>query len=169
MNTNEQVLRLVTFGVGNASYAADIACVERVLRHEGVHAIPGMPSWMEGVIAYQGRVVPVVDLRRRFGLAEGSGGAGGRLLVFTLGDDAIAAAVDRVVDVRTIARGELAPPPRLASGPSAAFLRGMVRQGEAMVVVLDPMRLLSDEEQASLHDCIDAPAADVADGRSPDA
>lgn len=168
MSTNEQALRLVTFGVGDVWYAAEIAYVERVLRHEGVHAIPGMPSWVEGVIAYQGRVVPVIDLHRRFGMVEEARSDNARLLVLASGGDAIAVTVDRVVDVRTVAPGGLAPPPRLVRGASAEFLRGMVRQDDAMVLVLDPRHLLSDEEQASLHEQCDAPEGIVAVGRPHD-
>lgn len=157
MSTAESVMRLVTFGVGDSWYAAEIGHVERVLRHEAVYAVPGMPEWVEGVIDYQGRVVPVVDLHRRFGLPLGSREGAGRLLVFTLGDESIAAAVDRVIDVRTVAPGDLAPPPRLVRGTASEFLRGMVRQGEAMLLLLDLLRLLSVDEQAALRDSLDAP------------
>lgn len=166
MSGADQVQRLVTFVLGESWYAADIAHVERVLRHEAVYAVPGMPSWVEGVIDYRGRVVPVVDLHRRFGLPEGERANGGRLLVFTLGDDVIAASVDRVVDVRSVAAGELAPPPRLVRGAGSEFVRAMMRDGEAMVLVLDLLRLLSDDEQAALEGCLDAPGIAAAAGRA---
>lgn len=165
MSGSDQVQRLVTFVIGDSWYAADIAHVERVLRHEAVYAVPGMPRWVEGVIDYQGRVVPVVDLHRRFGLPERERGDAGRLLVFTVGGDVVAASVDRVIDVRSVAAGELAPPPRLVRGAASEFLRGMVRDGEAMVLVLDLLRLLSGDEQAALQECLDAPAIAATDGR----
>ena len=88
MTPRAPAIRLVTFGIGDTWYAAEIAYVERVLRHEGVHPVPNMPPWMEGVLEHHGRIVPVIDLRRRFGLVEGDGRAptsgGGRDL--PLGD-----------------------------------------------------------------------------------
>lgn len=156
MSARNPAMRLVTFGVGDSWFAADIVHVERVLRHDAVFPIPGMPAWMEGVIEHQGRVVPVVDLHRRFGLAGDAPRGSGRLLLFTLGEDVMAAAVDRVVDVRPVAAGELAPPPRLVRGIAGDFLRGMVRQGDAMILVLDLPRLFSDDEQATLKSCVDA-------------
>jgi purine-binding chemotaxis protein CheW len=169
MSASHEMLRLVTFGVGDSLYAAEIAHVERVLRHESVHPLPGMPAWVDGVIDYQGRVVPVMDLRRRFGLDDGLRRGAGRLLVFTLGGDVVAAAVDRVIDVRSVTAGDIAPPPRLVRGTASEFLRGMVRQGDKMILVLDLLRLLSDDEQASLPECLVAPDVAEAAGRSPDA
>lgn len=158
-------VRLVTFGIGEAWYAAEIGYVERVLRHEGVHAVPNMPVWMDGVLEHQGRIVPVIDLRRRFGLADadpearrGAGGAG-RLLLLSCGDDCVAAAVDRVVDVRAVAEGEIAPPPRLVRGVAGDFVKGMVRRDDWMVLVLDIPRLLSPEEHLSLDGCLRSPDA----------
>ncbi|MBK9407872.1 MAG: chemotaxis protein CheW [Gemmatimonadetes bacterium] len=165
MTPRAPAIRLVTFGIGDAWYAAEIAYVERVLRHEGVHPVPNMPPWMEGVLEHQGRIVPVIDLRRRFGLVEGDGRAptsgGGRLLLLSLGADVVAAAVDRVVDVRAVAEGEIASPPRLVRGVAGEFLKGMVRRDDVMVLVLDIPRLLSPDEHLALDGCVPPPAAAV--------
>lgn len=169
MNSGHPMLRLVTFGIGDSLYAAEIVHVERVLRHESVHPIPGMPAWVDGVIDYQGRVVPVMDLRRRFGLDDGVRRGAGRLLVFALGGDVVAAAVDRVVDVRSVSADDIAPPPRLVRGSASEFLRGMVRQGDEMILLLDLLRLLSDDERASLPECLVSSEIAGAAGRVRDA
>ncbi len=147
--------RLVTFGVGPAWYAADIATVERVLRLEGVHPVPGMPAWMEGVIDHAGRVVPVVNLRRRLAasgaLDEGSAAAG-RLLVLSCGGELLAARVDRVVDVRAVAAGDVVPAPALVQGVAGDFVLGVTRRDESMVFVLDVPRLFSLEERDALRE-----------------
>lgn len=142
--------RMVTFGVGNAWYAADISAVERVLRHEGVHAVPGMPEWMEGVIDYGGRAVPVVALRRRLGLPAERGEGSGRLLLLSCNGDLLAATVDRVVDVRAVAEADLVPPPALVHGVTGEFLLGMMRRDDAMVFVLDVPRLFTLDERAAV-------------------
>ena len=171
-------LRLVTFGVGDAWYAADIAFVERVLRREGVHPVPNMPSWMDGVLEHQGRFVPVIDLRQRFAL-QGSvgepspatveagtsgeramgGGSSGRLLLLSLGSEVVAAAVDRVVDVRPVLASEIAPPPRLVRGVTGEFLAGMVRRDAQVVYLLDVPKLLSPDEHRALDGFRAAPLA----------
>lgn len=151
------IRRLVSFGIGEAWYAVDVAHVERVLRYEGVVPVPNMPPWMAGILEYQGRVVPVLDLRRRLGLSAEGVGAGGRLLLLALGDDVVAAAVDRVVDVRPVTDGEIAPPPPLVRGAAGAFLCGVLRRDDTMVFVLDAARLLSAESGMRLDAGADAP------------
>lgn len=171
--------RLVTFGVGDAWYAADIAFVERVLRREGVHPVPNMPFWMDGVLEHQGRFVPVIDLRQRFAMAGGvgeaapsmaedcagrggSGSAPGRLLVLSLGSEVVAAAVDRVVDVRAVMTSDIAPPPALVRGVTGEFLTGMVRRDAQVVYVLDIPKLLSPDEHRVLDGYRAAPVAAAA-------
>jgi purine-binding chemotaxis protein CheW len=151
--------RLVTFGVGSACYAADIAAVERVLRVEGVQPVPGMPAWMEGVIDYAGRVVPVVDLRRRLagaGVPDEEAGAPGRLLVLARGGELLAARVDRVLDVRAVATDDVAPAPAMVQEVAGDFVLGVTRRDGAMVFVIDVPRLFSLEE----HDRLQSVGAD---------
>jgi len=155
--------RLVTFGLGDAWYAADIARVERVLRYEHVHPVPNMPPWMRGVIEHLGRVIPVIDLRTRFALNRRAGphgaeapAGGARLLVLSLGDELVAAAVDRVIDVRAVSSDDVAPPPRLVRGAAGEFLLGMMRRDGQVVLLLDVARLLSPDDHRALDDCLPA-------------
>jgi len=155
MTARAPMQRLVTFGIGSAWYAADVAYVERVVRHEGVCPIPGMPAWMEGILAHHGGVVPVIDLRKRFGLDGGPVEGGGRLLLLSLGADVVAAAVDRVVDVRAVAESDVAPPPRQIPRLAGELQRGVVRRGESMVLVLDVPRLIGPDDRLLLDGCLD--------------
>ena len=66
-----QADKLVTFRLGEDLFAADIYSVERVLRYTPPTSVPDMPAYIEGVMDYQGRVVPIVNLRRRFELPAG--------------------------------------------------------------------------------------------------
>ncbi len=101
---------------------------------------------MAGILEHQGRVIPVLDLRRRLGLAGEGDAATGRLLLLASGGDVVAAAVDRVVDVRPVTDGEIAPPPPLVRGAAGEFLVGVLRRDDAMVFVLDAVRLLTSGE-----------------------
>lgn len=132
--------QVVTFRVGDDDFAADIIAVERVLRYAAPTAVPNLPEWVEGVLDYEGRVVPVIDLSRRFGMQRdtaptGAGGAGGegragrRIIVFAVGDGWIGAVVDAVLEVVVIPPERIAPPPELFRGLSAEYLRGLVRRG----------------------------------------
>ena len=150
MTTTADVSQIVTFRLGDDLFAADIFSVERVLRHRDPTPVPNVPSWIEGVIDYQGRVVPVINLRRRFELEEAAPAPETRILVLTVDDEWIAAIVDAVLDVSALDAAAVAPSPPLFRGLSAEFLRGVVRRGERLVIVLDVPRLLSTNERLAL-------------------
>jgi len=139
--------QIVTFRLGDELFAADIFSVERVLRYSQPTPVPNVPEWIEGVIDYQGRVVPVVNLRRRFELPDAAVPADGRILVLTVDDEWVAATVDAVLDVTALDASRLAPPPALFRGLAASFLRGIVRRGERLVVLLEVARLFSTDER----------------------
>jgi purine-binding chemotaxis protein CheW len=134
--------RIVTFRLGEHLFAAEIASVERVLRHEGARAIPDMPDWMEGVIDHAGAVVPLIDLRRRFGLPATPPGPQSRILVCSSGGAPAALLVDGVLDVRPVASDGMSDPPALFRGLAAEYLKGLTRRDGQLVVVLDMDRLL---------------------------
>jgi purine-binding chemotaxis protein CheW len=135
--------QLVTFRLGDDLFAADIFAVERVLRYAAPTSVPDMPQWIDGVVDYQGRVVPVVNLRRRFSLPDAPMAQGARILVFTIADEWVAACVDGVLDVSAVEPSAMAPPPPLFRGLAAAYLRGIVRRGDRLVIVLDVAKLLA--------------------------
>ncbi len=149
--------QLVTFRVGDDLFAADIFSVERVLRFTAPRPIPNVPAWLEGVIDYGGRVVPVIDLRARFELGPAVSRDGARILVIVAGEDWIGAIVDGVDEVVTIATGRLSPPPELFKGLAKPFVRALVRaktEEEPVIVVLDVAQLLTARERIVLEQAV---------------
>lgn len=142
--------QLVTFRLGDDLFAADIYSVERVLRYQQPTPIPNVPEWVDGVIEYRGRIIPVIDLRLRFGLERTPARPESRLLVFTVGNEWIGAIVDAVLEVASPTADQLSPPPPLFRGLSAEFLRGIVRRNDRLVVFLEVARLLTTDERLVL-------------------
>jgi chemotaxis signal transduction protein len=144
--------------------------VERVLRYAQPTVVPNLPEWVEGVIEYEGRVIPIIDLARRFeierpdGASESSDGGATtrRVIVFAVGDEWIGAVVDTVLEVVVIREDRLSPPPAIFRGLSAEYLRGLVRRGDAkrgeatggsagsLLIFLEVERLLSATERLQL-------------------
>ncbi|MDQ8154145.1 MAG: chemotaxis protein CheW [Gemmatimonadota bacterium] len=147
--------QLVTFRLGDDQFAADIFSVERVLRYVKPRPVPDLPAWMEGVLDYRGRVVPVIDLRARFG-AEGTRPEGARIVVCEAGDGWIAMTVDSVQEVATIDNAQIEPPPTLFRGLTKEYLTGMVRRDGAVLVVLNVSHLLTSQEQLQLERAVRA-------------
>jgi purine-binding chemotaxis protein CheW len=142
--------QIVAFRLGGDLFAADIFSVERVLRYTEPRSIPNVPDWIEGVIDYQSRVVPVIDMRKRFELEHTGVSPATRLLIFTIEGDLIGAIVDEVLDVMHLGSGRLSAPPAIFRGLSADFLLGMTRREERLVVVLDFARIFSTNERLVL-------------------
>ncbi len=162
MNATERSGRtqLVVFRVGDDRFAADIFAVERVLRFTPPRPIPNVPAWLEGVIDYGGRVVPVIDLRMRFELPAALSRESARILVVVAGDDWIAAIVDGVDEVLTVTAAQLEAPPPLFKGLAKQYLRALVRRGDHVIVALDVAQLLTAREHVIL-DQVVAGAAHV--------
>ena len=142
--------QIVTFRLGEDLFAADIYSVERVLRWQDPTPIPNVPSWIEGVIEYQGRVVPVINLRRRFEMPVRAVANDTRILVFNTGGEWIAATVDAVLDVSGLDLEKVAPPPPLFRGLAGEYIKGIVRRDTRLVIFLDVDRLLSTNERLVL-------------------
>jgi len=142
--------KIVIFRLADDHFAADVQAVERVLKYQLPRAVPNVPAWISGVIDYQQRVVPVVDLRRRFELPAVGTSEQARILVLGSGGDWIGIVVDAVTEVAAVAAAELQPPPNYFRGLAGEYLRGLVRRQEHIVIVLDPDRLLSATERIVL-------------------
>ena len=139
--------QIVTFRLGDDLFAADINDVERVLRYAEPTPVPNVPPWVQGVIEYRSRVVPVVDLRRRFELPAAAPSGATRLMVLSYDGEWIGAVVDAVLEVVSIGTVPLAPPPPLFAGMAADFLKGILRRNERLIIVLDVTRLLATRDR----------------------
>jgi purine-binding chemotaxis protein CheW len=148
--------QIVTFRIGGDTFAADVFAVERVIEYQRPKSVPSVPDWIEGLIEYQSRVVPTINLRRRFELAPAAAGAPQRIIVFNVEKEWMAAVVDSVQEVRIIDASQLAPPPPIFRGLPCEFLRGILREGENLTIYLDISRLLSTTERVMLRDMSEA-------------
>jgi purine-binding chemotaxis protein CheW len=149
---NTEATKLVNFKLGEDLFAADIFAVERVLRYKAARTLPDVPSWIEGVIEYQKRVIPVVNLRRRFELAEREPAPETRIIVLNAHGDWIGIVVDSVVEVATVDAGNVSAAPSFFRGLAGEYLKGILRRGEGerLVIVLDVEQLLSSTERIAL-------------------
>lgn len=142
--------KLVTFRLGDDHFAADVQAVERVLRYAAPTSVPDMPDYIEGVMDYQGRVVPLVNLRSRFELPAVPPGSETRTLILNVSGEWIGVVVDSVTEVAPFDPATVAPPPKLFRGLAGEYLKGIVRHGDKLVIYLDVEQLLSTTERIAL-------------------
>lgn len=142
--------KLVTFRLGDDHFAADIHAVERVLRYAPPTFVPDMPDYIEGVMDYQGRVLPVVNLRRRLEMPAADAVTEARTLILNVSGEWIGVVVDAVTEVASFDPAAVAPPPKLFRGLAGEYLKGIVRRGDKLVIYLDVEELLSTTERITL-------------------
>ena len=145
-------IQIVTFCVGDDLFAADVFAVERVIEFQPPKVVPNVPEWIEGIIEYQSRVVPTINLRRRFELPEATKGTARRIIVFNVEKEWMAAVVDSVQEVRTVDAAQITPPPPIFRGLPCEYIRGILREGENLTICLEIARLLSTTERVMLQD-----------------
>jgi purine-binding chemotaxis protein CheW len=138
--------------LGEDHFAADIHTVERVLRYTPPTSVPDMPDYIEGVMDYQGRVVPVVNLRRRFELPPVPAKTETRTLVLNVSGEWIGVVVDSVTEVASFDPSAVAAPPKLFRGLAGEYVKGIVRRGDRLVIYLDVDKLLTSTERIHLQE-----------------
>ena len=146
-------MQFVVFRVGSQRFALGIAQVERILRHETPAALPGSPDFLEGIVPYAGGVVPVVDLRKRFGL-EAPLRDETRLVVVQLDDQRAAIVVDQVLEVRRVDSRLITAPPRMVQGLAAKYISGIIPGDRETVVILNAGKLLTSTERLALKEAV---------------
>lgn len=150
------MVKLVTFQLGVDLFAADVFSVDRVLRYSPPSSVPDVPAWIEGVLEHRGKIIPVVDMRRRIELADSAITPETRTLVFTTSNGHVGAVVDAVHEVATVPATSVASPPAMFRGLSANFVRGIAKVNEQIVVVLDVERVLSSTDRIAFDRAVSA-------------
>jgi len=146
-----ETTRLVIFKLGDGLFAMDIFAVHRVVRYGGASAVTDVPGWIEGVLEYEGQVIPIVDLRRRMELPRDGVKPETRVLVLNTFSGWVGAVVDAVLEVAVVPVSDIAPPPPLFRGLSAEFMKGIARLGgERLAVMLDADRVLESTDRIVL-------------------
>lgn len=149
MTVGADAMQIVIFRVAGQEFALEISQVERILRWQRPSPVPKAPAFLDGVVAYDDGVVPVVDLRTRLSV-EATEGAETRLVVMQLDDQRVAVSVDAVVEVLRIDAREVAAPPALVRGLAAKFIDGILSREDRTVLLLNARRLFTSKEKLAL-------------------
>ena len=147
-------IQLVVFDLADEVYGVDIARVDEVIRMQEITRIPRAPGFVEGVTNLRGKVIPVVDLRRRFGLAMADIQASSRIVVVYIGAHTIGLIVDGVSEVIRVNSAAIEPPSAVVTGVDSAYLRGIVKVDDRLVILLDLDYVLGSIEKDRLIDTV---------------
>ncbi|MEW6264972.1 MAG: chemotaxis protein CheW [Thermodesulfobacteriota bacterium] len=146
--------KFVTFKLDEETFALDINQVREVLDYTTVTRVPQTPRFVRGVINLRGSVVPVVDLKLKFGLGETGKTADTRILIVEINLDneetVLGALADSVKEVIDLEPDQIGPAPRIGARLRTEFIRGMGRRDDDFLIILDLDRVFSIEEMAAL-------------------
>ena len=141
---------MLVFRLGNEEYGVDILKVQEIRGYEKVTPIPRSPEYLKGVVNLRGTIVPVVDLRVKFAMANPSYDSLTVVIVLRIAGRVIGAVVDGVSDVVQLGPNDVRDAPSLGAMVDSSYLAGVATQGGRMILVVDIEKLLSAGELALL-------------------
>src|SRR6056297_170577 len=147
---DEELLQLVTFSIGEEEFGVEILKVQEIIRMLEITRVPKAPDFVEGVINLRGKVIPVIDLRLRFGLKAKKHDKKTRIIVIEINQMIVGFVVDSVSEVLRIPAGTIEPPPPVISGLDSEYISGVGKLDDRLLIMLDLNRLLSKEEKSAL-------------------
>ena len=145
-----QTSQYLTFTLDEELFALDISKVREVLEFTSVTKVPRTPEFMRGVINLRGNVVPVVDLRLKFGMSKTEKQIDTCVIIAEVEIDGettvLGVLADSVQEVMELEPGQIDPPPRIGTRLNTAFIKGMGKRDDRFLILLDVDRVFTPEE-----------------------
>lgn len=137
--------QFTTFRIGSEEYAIDIMSVREIKGWTDTTVLPNQPKFVLGVLNLRGTIVPIFDLRCRFGLGLTKATGTHVIIIANVKDRTIGLLVDAVSDILTVGADQIRPVPEIDRGASAEFMSGIINVNDSMVVILSLEKLFGRE------------------------
>jgi len=143
-----ELIQLVSFMLDNEEYGVEVLKVREIIRMPGITRMPNTPHYVEGIINLRGKVIPIISLRKRFGLLECENNSHTRIIIMDVAGTLNGFIVDAVSEVIRIHSSDIQPPPPLvlSGGIDREFINGVYNHGERLLIIMDIDRMFSDDE-----------------------
>lgn len=148
-------LQLVVFNIGKELYGVGIDNVQEIVRVPEVTEVPDAPAFLEGVINLRGRIVPVIDLRKRLRLQGMEKTKSTRVLITENGKSQVGLLVDSVSEVLKVQPDDIEAPPEMVSAIGVEYITGVAKMEERLIILLDLKKILSIEDMKKVGHSID--------------
>jgi len=149
-NAADTILQLVSFNIGDEEFGVDILGVQEINRMTEVTRVPNAPSYVEGVINLRGKVIPVIDLRKRLLMPTRPHDHDTRIIVVEIDSKVIGFVVDKVNEVLRIPQSVTEAPPSMVSGIKSDYITAIGKLTDRLIILLDLDKILSDDEKVQV-------------------
>lgn len=149
---NGKILQLVTFKIENEEFGVDILTVQEINRMMNITRIPNAPDFVEGVINLRGKIVPVVDLRKRLSFPRKEYDKNTRIIVVELDGITLGFIVDSVSEVLRLPQSVVEPPPSIVSGVESDYVEGVGKLDQRLLILLDLKKIFLENERQGLRE-----------------
>ncbi|MGA2480249.1 MAG: chemotaxis protein CheW [Spirochaetia bacterium] len=156
--TSAEVKQLISFTVGAEEYGLELLRVKEVIRMRQITWLPKAPSCVKGIINLRGDVIPIIDLRERFGLASQEKSAMTRVIVVDVDGKSVGMVVDSASQVVRVPADQFDPPPSVMGAESRDFITAVGKLGDKLIIMIDIDRILSTEELGQIADSLQTSA-----------
>ena len=146
----DELLQLVSFMIGQEEFGLEIQCIQEINRMVDITRVPNSPEYVTGVINLRGKVIPIIDLRKRFGFPQKESDKNTRIIVVELGTMVVGFVVDAVREVIRIPKNITEPPPSIVAGIGSEFITAVAKLENRLLILLDIERILRDKEKQQI-------------------
>ncbi len=146
----EQEIKILICSINNQYYATSIVEVERILDYENPTKIPDSPEFVEGVINYEGKILPVISLSKRFNLPQAKLQEGRKIIVAKQNNSKIGIIVDFVSEVKDVLIKNIEDSPEIISGISRRYIKGLIKIDGRIIIYLNLSSILTEEEKIQI-------------------
>ena len=142
--------QLILFNLGRGNYGIPIENVFEIKKMEEITVVPKAPKFIEGVINLRGNVIPVVDLRKRFGMEKIEYTKKTKIIIVEIGKRQFGLIVDAVAEVVTLSNDQIEQSLPTVSGLKAEFINGIGKLNEKLIIILEISRILQSSEEIKI-------------------
>lgn len=146
----------VGFVLDEEEYGLSILSVHEIIRYQELTRVPETPPFVEGVLNLRGKVIPVINLRKKFEMEERESNSSTRIIVVDLDGRTMGMIVDEVREVQMVEADSISEAPAMGTGLSTEYILGMAKVGDGLRILLDINRVLSDKEKQSVDEAANA-------------
>ena len=146
----DKAQKFAVFGIGQEDFGIEVGSVVEIINMQKIYSLPELPDFLSGVISVRNEIIPLLDLRKRFGILTAA--EEGRIIIVRYDSEKIGLLVDEIKEIISLEAGQIITPPTIFKGLKRKYLTGIGKKGDRIIILLNIDDLLTSEEKIMLKD-----------------